>query len=379
MSDFRGIVSSILTAEGAIVEQVEPEGIEVLAPEALQKALSIPEWTRMGFGLELPDQAVRVTLESDWTERIGGLLGDHGRFLVISLDRNSFSKLPSDPERLIRHEMVIDNATYRLKEIVEERTRYLLLTFRLTAVSDEKRDDILHLCINESNGTMADDLVDPLLSYLNSLKAGNAPEPEDDDFLALWGAQKVRDFVKRTLPGRIRTRLSPFLAGMERRMGRDMDRLYAYHTDLRHEAAKRLEDKKQKGLGEDELKKERMRLDAIEREYHAKIADLQRKYAMTVEFDLIQALRLTMPVYRFRLLIMRRKGKRNVHLDWNPVSKKLESLFCERCLSSLKPYWVCDDNLHLICPSCISPCASCGKTYCRACHPTKCPKCGHRS
>jgi len=33
-----------------------------------------------------------------------------------------------------------------------------------------------------------------------------------------------------------RSRLSPFLSGMERRMTKDMDRLYAYYTDIRAEA-----------------------------------------------------------------------------------------------------------------------------------------------
>jgi hypothetical protein len=202
-------------------------------------------------------------------------------------------------------------------------------------------------------------------------------DTENDDLLIPWDSQKVNNFVKRALNRKVRIKLVPFLTGMERRMGRDMNRLYDYHTDLRNEAAKRLADKKQKEKNEDELERERIRIAAIEREYHAKIADVNRKYAMTVEVDLIQALRLTMPVYRFNLLIMRRKGKRHLHLDWNPISKKLEPLLCERCFSSLKPYWVCDDNLHLLCIDCVSPCVSCGKTYCRACYTAKCPKCGH--
>ncbi|MEK7275626.1 MAG: hypothetical protein AAB110_10250 [Candidatus Desantisbacteria bacterium] len=379
MSNFRDIVSSIMTLEGAVIEQIEPQGIEVIAPESLQKALSIPEWSRIGFGPELPDQAMRVTIESDWTEKIGNLLGDRGRLLSISLEENSLPKLPSNPEQLIKHELNMENATYRLKDIQEEKTRYLLLTFQITAISDEKREDILSLCLNESNGSIVDNLCDPILAHISSLKNGDVQELEDDVSPAPWDVQRVKEVVKKVIPGRIRTRLSPFLAGMERRMKRDIDRLYDYHTELRREAARRLAEKKQKGKEEDELEKEHNRLASIAREYQTKIADLQRKYAMTVEIDLVQSLRLIMPVYRFNLLIMRRKGSRNIHLDWNPISKRLESLFCQRCLSSLTPYWICDDHLHLLCPSCISACTSCNKEYCRVCYPTKCPKCGHSS
>lgn len=377
MTDFRGVVSSILSAEGAIVEPCGADGIEVLAPEPLQKALSIPEWTRMGFGAQLPDQALRVSLESDWIQRLGGLLGNRGSLLFISLARDLFSKRPSDPAKLLEDKMIMGNATYRLKEMVEARTRYLLLTFRLTAISDEKRDDILHLCINESNSVISDDLVDPLFSYLNSLKETYASRPEDAGLPAPWTDREVRNFVEKVIEGRIRTRFTPFLSGMKRRMERDMERLYTYHTDLMNEAFKRLADKKEKGMGKDDLEKERARIAAIKREYQAKVADLERKYALMVEFDLISVLRLIMPVYRFSLLIMRRKGKRNFHLDYNPISKELEPLPCERCLSLSKPHLVCDDSLHLLCPVCMSPCVSCAKTYCRACHPTKCPTCGH--
>lgn len=377
MTDFCNLFSSILSAEGAIVEPVEPDGIEVLAPKALQQALSIPEWTRLGFGAELPDQALRVSLESDWIERLSGLLGERGSLLFISLGKDLPAKPSSDPGKLLKNEMVMGNATYRLKEMVEARTRYLLLTFRLTAISDEKRDDILHLGINESNSIISDDLVDPLFSYLNSLKETCVARPEDEKLPAPWTDKQVRDFVKKALPGRIRTRFTPFLSGMERRMGKDMDRLYTYHTDLQNEAAKRLEDKKAKGADEKDLEKEQMKFATIKREYQAKVADLGRKYAIHAEFDLVSALRLTMPVYRFNLLIMRRKGKRELHLDYNPISRRLETLPCEKCLSPSKPHLVCDDSLHLLCPACMSPCPSCDKTYCRACYPAKCPKCGH--
>lgn len=377
MTDFCGVVSSILTAHGAIVEPIQPDGIEVLAPEPLQKALLIPEWSRLGFGAKLPDGALRVSLESDWTERLGSLLGESGSLLFVSLGRDILAKQPSDPNKILEDEMVMENATYRLKEVTETRTRYLLLTFRLTAISDEKRDDILHLVINESNSIISDDLVSPLFSYLDSLKEIPAANPQDAKLPTPWTDREAESFVKKALGPRIYKRLAPFLSGMKRRMEKDMDRLYVYHTDLQDEAVRRLGDKKGKGADEDDLKKEEARISAIKREYEAKVADLKRKYAIHVEFGLISVLRLTMPVYRFSLKIYRRKENRDFHLDYNPISRRIEEIPCERCLSSSKPHLVCDDSLHLLCPACMSACPSCTKTYCRACHPTKCPKCGH--
>ena len=36
----------------------------------------------------------------------------------------------------------------------------------------------------------------------------------------------------------------------------------------------------------------------------------------------------------------------------------------------------CDEHLHLTEPAGQSPCPSCAKAWCRACHPKACPRCG---
>ena len=44
------------------------------------------------------------------------------------------------PERIVEHTVQLPNATWRLIGVRPAWTRYLLLTFRCTALSDEKRD-----------------------------------------------------------------------------------------------------------------------------------------------------------------------------------------------------------------------------------------------
>jgi glycosyltransferase involved in cell wall biosynthesis len=38
---------------------------------------------------------------------------------------------------------------------------------------------------------------------------------------------------------------------------------------------------------------------------------------------------------------------------------------------------VCDEALHLVSPAGLAVCDGCGKPFCRACYPERCPKCGH--
>jgi len=205
--------------------------------------------------------------------------------------------------------------------------------------------------------------------------------PENIDLPALWPQEQVDSVVERALPERVRAHLKPFIQGLERRQERDLKRLRDYHSDLGAEAGKRLttalrraepEDKKEINLQYEK------KLTTIAREYQAKVRDLQHKYAMTVRIEWIQSLTLTVPVYRFNLLIKRRKGERAIFLDWNPVARKLEYQVCEASFSSGPVRMVCDKTLHLVAPAAHAKCAQCSKPFCRACHPKTCPKCHSR-
>src|ERR1700687_5937998 len=76
----QGFVAALLRHEGALVEAIEPEGLEVLAPPMVQNALRIGELSRLGFGGTLPPAAQRVGIEGDWLDRFAGLLGSRGRW-----------------------------------------------------------------------------------------------------------------------------------------------------------------------------------------------------------------------------------------------------------------------------------------------------------
>src|SRR5258708_39286068 len=80
MGALRDFVSEVLEMEGSAVEAVEPDGLEVLAPEPLRAAMGWPELVRLGFGAELPVGATAVGVEGDWLDRVGALLGGKGRW-----------------------------------------------------------------------------------------------------------------------------------------------------------------------------------------------------------------------------------------------------------------------------------------------------------
>ena len=371
-SRYRDFAARLLEHDGALVEPLDPEGLEAMLPASVQHTLHAPELVRLGFGAELPSEAQRVSLESDWLDRFGHLLDERGRWLQRVVE----VPLPvlSQPERIIEHGLVLQNAIYRLSRVAPAWTRYLILLLRYTAISDEKRVGMLTFGLNLANGSAVDPLVDDLLSAaLSTEDTAGTHVPADAHLPPDWPTPHLHSAVTRALPARVQAHLHLFLQGMQRRLDRDVERVHAYYTGLRQEAWQRLQRQ------HTDSARERLRLEAAEREYQAKVADLRQKYDLRVTTDLEQALMLTSPVQRLELTIKRRKGERRVTLDWSPLARQLEPPPCEWSYTAEITRVVCDDALHLVSPAGHAPCAQCGKNYCRACQPRRCPKCGQAS
>jgi hypothetical protein len=361
--------AGVLTEAGALVERLEPEGLEALLPAPVQQALQTPEWLRLGFATELPPGAQRVSLESDWLTRLGGLLGERGRQATCVLPL----VLPSlpHPERLLEHGLILPNAVYRLSGVRPAWTRYRLFICRYTAISDEKREGIVTFGLNLATGSALDPFVDVLLATVTEADATlDASVPSDVELPPDRPVARLHTCLTRALPARVQAQLHPFISGMQRRLDRDLAQVFEYYTGLRQESWQRL----QRPGGD--AARAQVRLEAAEREYYAKVTDLRQKYALRVTVELSQTLELRMPVQRLTLLVRRRKGERQLAMDWNPLARKLEPPPCEWSYIAEVTRLVCDEALHLVSPPAHAPCAQCGRAYCRVCHPWQCPKCG---
>ncbi|MDT5158951.1 MAG: hypothetical protein QOC99_3601 [Acidobacteriota bacterium] len=369
-SSFRDFAGRLLDYEGVLVERIEPEGLELLAPAPVAQVLQIPELARLGFAADLPANSERVGLESDWLERFGLLLGERGQTARVTLP----VALPqlTNAERVVEHTVNLQNAVYRVVGVTPAWTRYLVMLFRVTAFSDEKRDSVIKLGFNLANGSALDAIADELLSSAIEMAGLQDAPPAPAGLPPDWTPAQLQSRVARALPERIEAHLAPFLKGMQRRLNRDLWRVHDYFNELRAESLLRL---RKHLAAEKESTRERLRLEAIAREYEAKVADLRQKYALRVDVTWSQTLEVVMPVQRIAILIRRRKGERRIALDWNPLARKLDVPPCEHSYTQSPVRVVCDDRLHLTSLAAQGPCAGCERAFCRACHPLQCPKC----
>ncbi len=366
----QGFTADLLRHVGALVEPIEPQGLEVLAPLAVQQALGIGEFVRLGFGATLPPAGRRVGIEGDWLDRFGQVLGDEGRRLRRVL--NPRARAPGDPERVLGHELILDNATWRLLDVSPAWTRYLALDFRASAVSDDKRDFILRLVVNLATGALPDAVFTSLAATLEDTAFDDPTGmPQTPDLPEIWDRARLLRLVDQALPPRLDNALAPFVKGMQRRFDRDQDRLHRYHNELHREAMQRAG---ALPASDPKRAREEQRAEAIGREYRSKLDDLSRQYATRVTVHWVQTLELVMPVSRFTVQVRRRKADRTITLDWNPLSRRLEAPVCEATYSAERPRLVCDDALHLVVPESLGPCPTCHRAFCRACS-KNCPKC----
>ncbi|MGH9839370.1 MAG: hypothetical protein ACREEM_11365 [Blastocatellia bacterium] len=366
---FRHFAAQVLEHEGALVEAIEPEGLEAMLPDNLQREWRAPEFLRLGFAAELPADAERASLESDWLERFSQLLGFRGQRLKFAAS----AQLPplGNVERMVEHNVTLQNAVYRIAQTEAAWTRYLLFVFRYTAISDEKREGIVRFGFNLANASASDPFVDQLLAATLDEEMSEATvKPAASQLPADWTPERMKRAVSRALPHHVRGHLGPFVQGMQRRLDRDLDRVHEYYTGLREESFRKLK------RGKGDSAREKLRIEAAEREYQAKVADLKQKYDLRVKVELVQTLELLCPVQRVTLVIKRRKGERKLPLDWNPITRQLDPLPCEWSYVSAGSRVVCDDQLHIVRPEGHAACANCGKEYCRVCSPRRCPKCG---
>ena len=242
MGALRDFVADLLDSEGAVVEPVEPDGLDVLAPEPLRAAMGWPELARLGFGAQLPPGAMPVGLEGDWLDRFGTLLGDRGRFAERQLVLPAPVAPPGDPERRLDGALDLRNAIWRLRDAKPAWTRCLLLAFRYTAISDERREGLIWLGFNTGTGAVLDD---DMVARLRHLLAGDmewrAPDPAvRSEAGPACDAPMLAERTRAWLDHLVRRDLDPFLRAMRRRLDRDCARVHEYHDDLRRNALTKL-------------------------------------------------------------------------------------------------------------------------------------------
>lgn len=370
------VLADILALEGALLEGTEDGGLEFVVPPSLSKTLGIPEHGKLSFAYSPFDEnVINASYESEFFRSVERLFLEQGKATkaVYSSHLPNIEKV----SRWASEGIALSNASFRLQKAESQRISYALIFLKYVALSDEKREGVFSLLVNEQNLSTSPFDTNSV-PFWENLREPEEILPRSEGIpRALQAGLRAASLIARE-------EFEPFIDSLKRRLNRDIKRVFEYYETLKAEARKTFEKKifsardSHQKLSEEETKVLSEKLDAIEREKKWKIQDLVSKYALNIRIDPVCLIDIETDSLGFPLEIRRRLSSRSLSLYYNPLLKRMDPLPCESCFYPRGAYYVCDERLHILCSSCFRRCQDCGREYCPVCHPAGCPKCKHR-
>lgn len=357
----REFVLRLLEVQGAVWEEVEGD-CDVLLPPELAQRLGCEESLQISFDPLKENGRQRILFGSEMLDRLLALAEELGLSATYTVPG-----LPAKSERLAREmgeRFSLLNAKGALLDSNPAYCPYLILNFKYVALSDERKEGLVRVTINESSLASFDELeewLDPEARRSDSPFGGSPRRPLEEVYRKGCRVAQVG----------IAADLREFEESMNRRLKRDVQRLEEYYLGLAGEMEERV---RKRGLQGQEKADMVDKIRATEAELERKVEDLWNKYSIRVKVQWINSCRLFLPVLQGRYEIFRRKERREERVFWNPWLKRVEPLACEGCLEDGYTFYVCD-RLHRVCPQCFAPCSGCGKRLCRLCLPRERHQC----
>lgn len=322
---------------------IEPETDRALAllPRGLARELDLPEEVQLGseeapllYGSPLLDRLIGLATRS--------VPVVYGQIEVDYLKKAGF-------EQLLGQDLVFMDGLARVAGRAEARATYMVLVCHYVALSDERKEGLIHLGIHEGNGALVPGFVDLWEeSRPQFFPVGRVP-PHFPVHLeaALSGAMGSAKQL-------VREDLADFLGSMQRRLRRDVKNTREYYEALRVEMEEGLS---HPNLSEQQREERLAKIGELPLEMTRKIVDLEQKYQVRVTVSACGALRLLVDVVQLMIELKYRKSSRSVRVIWNPVTRRLDPLVCDAChqtIDRVQPVISAppDSSIRLLCLPC---------------------------
>jgi hypothetical protein len=249
-------------------------------------------------------------------------------------------------EQLIGQDIVFTNGQARVISRAEARASYMVLTCRYVALSDERKEGLVEVATHEDTGAIIEDLEKLWPEFRPEIYIPGKVPPHF--FIHLERAVANAMQKAQVLAGE---KLTDFINSMRRRLRRDVKNTREYYDALRKEMEASLT---HHNLSEAQRQERIAKIEDLPREMVQKIEDLQQKYKIQVRLKPCVALRFLVDVVYVMVKIHFRKHTRTIHLIWNPLSRRLDPLVCERCYKTTRSVYPFeeDSRIRLFCHSC---------------------------
>jgi hypothetical protein len=244
---------------------------------------------------------------------------------------------------------------------------YVRLNFKVSLIADEKRELILPLWMDLQSGYAVNGEDIERAAILDA--ENNFPNLEPASLYWLGEkplSQKAFSALLERARLSVARELGDTLSTLQKRLQRflelDCARLNEYYDDLRKDAERRL----QKAEDDRRLTLE-AKLAAIASERLSKLADVEQKYHLHIQLQLLNLAVIAQPKVDLDVEIRKRTASVKRRLTWDPLLHVVESLVCDVCGNPGNSIFLCE-NGHLAHAECLAPqCVECKRSFCQKC------------
>ncbi|WP_457551026.1 hypothetical protein [Desulfobacula sp.] len=343
--DLAGFACRFLKDQGAILEPGNPV-INALLPKELSQALEVEEYISMARDtkeVKKYDGTALYPLEfqTPLLDKIVSMAGSAPPLLQADL---KFTYIKTQGfDSLINDQFEFHRSKINIIGTGEIRTRYVLLTSRFLAQSDEQKEGLLDFSFNLDTGALAPGMHKMLVNAEKEYQTKTIQKYTEKEII------QIHEWVSRYGPDAVEEGISKFVQSMNRRFNRDSLSLDQYYQALEKEMKESLS---RTGIS-DKLKQEReAKIALIPDELGSKKKDLLNKYSIKVSFSPVAVLAVTTPCVKVFISLISGRKKKKISMIYNPVTKSMDPMVCQSCGTSTYSLGVCR-KMHLNCISCL--------------------------
>jgi hypothetical protein len=350
-----------------LVEPPAYGAYEVLLPDEVAERWGLPSHQQFTFAPE-NENATYIYYGHALVETIVDelrLKTANGRFFINNIR-------PEKPKlyEVIEKAISLPNAKLFPVPGVAEQIKlhhYLRFNFKVSLIADEKRELILSLWMDLQGGYTVKGAD---IERVAILDLGNG-FPNTPPASLLWTNE--HPFSPKALTALLeRARLSAAvelgdtLTSLQKRLLHflelDRARLDNYYDDLRKDTERRLQKAE-----EDRRPALEAKLSAIDTERQSKLADVEQKYHLRIQLELVNLAVIAQPKLDLTVEIRKRGVVFKRRATWDPLLHVVEGLVCDVCNRTGHTLLVCE-NGHLAHVECLAPqCVECKRTFCQKC------------
>lgn len=346
---------------------------EALLPEELAARLQIDSYLRLAFADGAADDALLLTVNHPLVERIAERLEQAAGDALVYINQVRLEK--KGLFEAATKALSFPNARFSAKRDEMEQAalhHYLRCNFKATFLSDEKQEQIVSVVMDVQGGyavrdpqllqRLASDETEPGFSHLT---AARPRWPGAGEALASATLHALLPRAQAAAEAALAERLTALQARAQRFLELDIARLDDYYAALER-------DLKQRQARTEAADAERhssieAKLGVLHAEHNAKLADIQERYQLRVELELINVLITAQPKILLPIEINNRRVTTVRAVVWDPLLHHLEPLVCDVCGEPGEGLHLCTSG-HLAHRACLAPqCIDCNRVYCRLC------------